>query len=95
MKNSVFWVVTPCGSCRVLTRATRRNNPEETILQRKITSTHFCQRLSGPQGLVRQEGLGKLNGFRKLAIVNCIARKQLLVFECSVRRNWLELFYLS
>jgi hypothetical protein len=27
MKNGVFWVVTPCGSC-----ATRRNNPEDTIL---------------------------------------------------------------
>jgi hypothetical protein len=26
MKNGVFWVVTPC------TRATRRNNPEDTIL---------------------------------------------------------------
>jgi hypothetical protein len=69
MKNGVFWVVTPCGSCKnrrfggtwllvaacvvpssqifvtlmkeapgssetsVLTRVTRRNNPEDTILQ--------------------------------------------------------------
>jgi hypothetical protein len=64
VKNGVFWVVTPCGSCKnrrfggnwrllhegdkigelgttqastssetsVLTRATRRNNPEDTIL---------------------------------------------------------------
>jgi hypothetical protein len=40
LKNGVFWVVTPCGSCKnrrsggtsVLTRATRRNNPENTIL---------------------------------------------------------------
>jgi hypothetical protein len=29
LKNGVFWVVTPCGS---FTRATRRNNPEDTIL---------------------------------------------------------------
>jgi hypothetical protein len=28
MKNDVVWVVTPCGSC------TRRNNPEDTILDR-------------------------------------------------------------
>jgi hypothetical protein len=35
MKNGVFWVVTPCGSSEttVLTRATRRNNPEDTILR--------------------------------------------------------------
>jgi hypothetical protein len=45
MKNGVFWVVTPCGSCknrrfggtwRLLhqgdKRATLRNNPEDTIL---------------------------------------------------------------
>jgi hypothetical protein len=33
MKNGVFWVVTPCGSCKnLLTRATWRNNPEDTIL---------------------------------------------------------------
>jgi hypothetical protein len=40
MKNGVFWVVTPCGSCKnrrfggtsALTRATRRNKPEDTIL---------------------------------------------------------------
>jgi hypothetical protein len=31
MKNSVFWVVTP--------RATRRNNPEDTILYDKFSST--------------------------------------------------------
>jgi hypothetical protein len=43
MKNGVFWVVTTCGSCknrrfggtwRLLTRATWRNNPEDTILQK-------------------------------------------------------------
>jgi hypothetical protein len=43
MENCVFWDVTPCGSCRnltrflgsykVLTRATRRNIPEDTIFQ--------------------------------------------------------------
>jgi heterodisulfide reductase subunit C len=31
MNNGVFWVVTPCSSC--LTRGTRRNNPEDTIIQ--------------------------------------------------------------
>jgi hypothetical protein len=42
MKNAVFWDVTPCGSCKnrlfggtsVLTRATRRNTPEDDILHR-------------------------------------------------------------
>jgi hypothetical protein len=32
VKNGVFWVVMPCSSCMVLTRATRRNNAEDTIL---------------------------------------------------------------
>jgi hypothetical protein len=40
MKNAVFWDVTPFGSCKnrrlgetsVLTRATRRNIPEDDIL---------------------------------------------------------------
>jgi hypothetical protein len=34
MKNGVFWVVTP-------SRATRRNNPEDTILQRKLFENKF------------------------------------------------------
>jgi hypothetical protein len=32
MKNSIFWDVTPCGSCKNLTRATRHNIPEDAIL---------------------------------------------------------------
>jgi hypothetical protein len=33
MKNGVFWVVPPCGSCKnLLTTATRGNNPEDVIL---------------------------------------------------------------
>jgi hypothetical protein len=28
-----------------------------------VSGTHFCQRLSEPQGLVRPEGLGKLKKF--------------------------------
>jgi hypothetical protein len=41
MNNAVFWDVMPCGSCKnrrfgrtsVLTRAARRNIPEDGILQ--------------------------------------------------------------
>jgi hypothetical protein len=32
MKNAVFWDVTLCGSCKNVTRATRRNIPEDCIL---------------------------------------------------------------
>jgi hypothetical protein len=32
LKNGVFWDVTPCDSCKVLTKATRRNIPEGAIL---------------------------------------------------------------
>jgi hypothetical protein len=59
MKNGVFSDVTPCGSCKnrrfggtsVLTRATRRNIPEETILRASTCMyghlnvvTHLCTR---------------------------------------------------
>jgi hypothetical protein len=33
MKNAVFWDVTPCCSCKVLTSATPDNIPEDGILQ--------------------------------------------------------------
>jgi hypothetical protein len=31
MKNDIFWDVTPCGSCKNLTRATRYHIPEDDI----------------------------------------------------------------
>jgi hypothetical protein len=35
MKSAVFWDVTPCGSCKnLLTRAIRRNVPEDGIFQK-------------------------------------------------------------
>jgi hypothetical protein len=45
MNNGVFWDVTPCGACKYrrfggktyLTRATRRNIPEDTILHHQST----------------------------------------------------------
>jgi hypothetical protein len=33
MKNGVLWDVTPCGSCKNIKRAIRRNIKEEAILQ--------------------------------------------------------------
>jgi hypothetical protein len=39
MKNSVFWDVTPCGSCKVLTRATLHNIPEDAILHSHFRET--------------------------------------------------------
>jgi hypothetical protein len=32
MKNAIFWDVTPPGSCKTHTRATRRDIPEDAIL---------------------------------------------------------------
>jgi hypothetical protein len=34
MKNAVFRAVTPCGSCKNVTRATRPTIPEDGILQK-------------------------------------------------------------
>jgi hypothetical protein len=40
LKNGVFWDVMPCGSCKVLTRATWCNIPEDAILH-----SHHCENL--------------------------------------------------
>jgi hypothetical protein len=37
--------------------------PSRASLLTKFPGTHFCQRLSEPQGLVRLEGLDKLRKF--------------------------------
>jgi hypothetical protein len=49
--------LTDGGKVVSLTRRQPRYSPE-TLLP--SSGTHFCQRLSKPQGLVRPEGLGKL-----------------------------------
>jgi hypothetical protein len=90
MKNGVFWVVTPCGSCKyntlvflrsvcrllvaacvvpsspifitlmkeapgssemsVLTRTTRRDNPEDTILHKlRVFVNRLLRRIFGPK----------------------------------------------
>jgi hypothetical protein len=48
-----------------------------------VSGTHFCQRLSRPQGLVRLEGLGKLNKFNDqiLTIYSLLATSSLHVYE--------------
>jgi hypothetical protein len=58
MKNGVFWVVTPCGSCKkVLTTATWCNNPEDTILQEHYLVFTTVLSITGINPLVRQEYL--------------------------------------
>jgi hypothetical protein len=43
MKNGVFWVVTPCGSCknRRFGGTWRRNNPEDTILDSRVIKAMY------------------------------------------------------
>jgi hypothetical protein len=54
------------------------------------SGTHFCQRLSKPQGLVRPERLGKLNkfthymGYRNLDFPACSIVPYPLRYRCVI-----------
>jgi hypothetical protein len=45
---------------------THRPRSTPQIHYSSASGTHLCERLSKPQGLVRQEGLGKLKKFKNL-----------------------------
>jgi hypothetical protein len=70
VKNGVFWVVTPCALERtdvseepgasetsVLTRATRRNNPEDTILNISFLSNILPFRSMSSSGMLHRVAL--------------------------------------
>jgi hypothetical protein len=54
-----------------------RSTPQKHYLS--ASGTHFCERLSEPQGLVRPEGLGKLN-----KLIHLIESGTLNLLACSI-----------
>jgi hypothetical protein len=58
---------------------TRRTLPPRNIIIFNVSGTHFCWRLSKPQGLVRPEGLGKFKKFTSSGIEPVTFR---LVAQC-------------
>jgi hypothetical protein len=56
-----------------------------------VPGTHFCQRLSKPQGLVWLEGLGKLKKFNDLTGYNLLAYSIAKIFYLSLIQALLKL----